>query len=281
MNPIAHEVTTVFISHCHVGAIGFGHQKSDPEVGTIPPLLKMLDDAGVEGAVVFAPFPSPGLGWPGATAETHGDPNWWLQEMLTQHPRLAGFACINPGDSDAGERLKVAIGSGLVGAKIHPPVQRFTVDDPAIDPFFAAAEELGIPIHIHTGVHGGRLRSYMPLLLDDVCQAHPRLPIIMDHIGGFAFFDQALAVLHNNKNCYVGLTQCSGRDLRYAVPTDRIDMLLRTLGPERIVYGLDHPWNADSGQALKDDIAWIEGWDIPADQKDLILGGNIKRLIGR
>ena len=271
----------MFISHCHVGVVGFGLERTNPEIGTLPALLKILDAAGVEGAVVFAPFPFPGLGWPGEAAERFGDPNWWLQEQLAQHPRLAGFACINPGDPDAAERLKVAAGAGMAGAKIHPPVQRFTVNDPAIDSFFAAAEALGVPIHIHTGVHGGRLRTYMPLLLDDVCQAHPNLPIIMDHIGGYAFFDQALAVLHNNKNCYVGLTQCSGRDARYAVPPDRIDMLLRTVGPERIVYGFDYPWNTDNEQALKDDIAWVESWRIPAADKELILGGNIRRLIGR
>ena len=271
----------MFISHCHVGAIGFGQEKTDPEVGTIPPLLGFMAEAGVDGAVVFAPFPSPGLGWAGATAEEYGDPNWWLQQTLVDHPNLAGFACINPGDPDAAERLKVAIGSGMVGAKIHPPVQRFTVDDPAIDPFFATAEELEIPIHIHTGVHGGRLRTYMPLLLDDVCQAHPGLPIIMDHIGGYAFFDQALAVLHNNKNCCVGLTQCSGRDPRYHVPPDRIDLLFRTIGPERVIYGLDHPWNKDNGRALKDDVDWITSWEIPSADKDLVLGGNIMRLIGR
>ncbi len=271
----------MFISHCHVGVVGFGLEKTNPEIGILPALLKILDAAGVEGAVVFAPFPSPGLGWPKEAAEEFGDPNWWLQEQLAQHPRLAGFACINPGDPDAAERLKVAVGAGMVGAKIHPPVQRFTVNDPAIDPFFAAAEALGVPVHIHTGVHGGRLRTYMPLLLDDVCQAHPNLSVIMDHLGGYAFFDQAIAVLHNNKNCYVGLTQCSGRDPRYAVPPDRIDLLLRTVGPERIVYGFDYPWNKDNEQALKDDIAWVESWRIPAADKELILGGNIRRLVGR
>ena len=271
----------MFVSHCHVGAIGFGQERSDPQVGTIPRLQAILEGSGVERAVVFAPFPFAGLGWGGEAAERFSDPNAWLVAELEKHPNLAGFACVNPNDPDAAQKLRDAVAAGLVGAKIHPAVHRFTVNDPAIDPFFAAAEELHIPLHMHTGVHGGRLRAYQPLLLDDVCQEHPDLVVIMDHIGGYALFDQALAVLHNNKNCYVGLTQCAGRDPRYKVPQGRIDILLETVGVERIVYGLDHPWNANNTAALASDIEWVRSWPISSEAKERILGGNLAELVTR
>lgn len=50
------------------------------------------------------------------------------------------------------------------------------------------------------------------------------LVIIIEHLGGMAFFDQALA-------------------------------------------------------ALKNDVAWIRPWDIPAESQQKILGGNLERLI--
>jgi len=250
-------------------------------VGTLPDLNRLLEAAGVDRAVVFAPFPAEGLGWGGEAAKRFDDPNEWLCKELKRYPHLVGFATINPRESDAPQRLQKAVEAGLVGAKVHPPVQGLIINDPAIDPFFEAAEELKIPIHIHTGVHGGFLRHYEPILLDEVAQRHPDLAIIIDHIGGYALFDQALAVLHNNERCYVGLTQCSGRDPRYYLPPERVDLLLRTVGAERIIYGLDYPWNPDNLAALRDDLAWVRGWNISPPAQERILGGNIAALIQR
>ena len=271
----------MFISHCHVGAVGFGAERNDPEVGTLPKLKWILETAGVDRAVVFVPFPSEGLGWGGEAAEQFGDPNEWLSEELKKYPSLVGFACINPKEPNAPQRLKKAVKTGLVGAKVHPPVHGLTVNDPAIDGFFQAAEELKIPIHIHTGVHGGFLRTYEPILIDDLAQRHPNLPIIMDHIGGYALFDQALAVLHNNKRCYAGLTQCSGREPLYYLTPERVDILLKTVDANRIIYGLDYPWNAGNLAALKNDIKWVQSWDISDQDKDKILGENLAQLIER
>lgn len=269
----------MFISHCHVGTLKFGSEQDDPEVGTLQNLTKILKLACVDRAVVFAPFPLEVLGWGGLTTRQFDDPNEWLAEELKKYPNLIGFACINPKWPDAPQRLKRAVDMGLVGLKIHPPIHGITINDIANDEFLRVAEDLRMPIHIHTGVHGGFLRTYEPLLIDDIAQRHPNLPIILDHVGGYAMFYQALAVLHNNKNCYVGLTQCSGRDPYYYLPPDRLDVLLKTVGSERFIYGLDYPWNSNNLAALKNDIEWIRNWEILDEDKDKILGTNLAQLI--
>jgi len=269
----------IFINHCHVSVKGFGGQRDRPEMGTLAGLQEILAGYGPARAICFAPF-----GWEGGSWERIGgglDRNQWLCQELRNHPNLRGFATVYPQDHDAAAQLKRAIAGGLVGAKVHPPVMRFRLEDPAGEPFWRTAEELQIPVSIHTGAHGWTLRYYMPLLLDEIAQAHPKLPIIIEHIGGAAFFDQALAVLHNNKNCYAGLTQCSGRDPKYALDPAHRDLLLGTVGPDRIIYGLDYPWQADNPGALKDDIAWVRAWPIPAEDQEKILGGNLARLIRR
>ena len=271
----------MLIGHCHVGAVGFGAELNDPKVGTLLKLEEILETVGVDGAVVFAPFPNKKLGWGGDAACRFKDPNEWLADELKKYPNFFGFACINPKEPDSPERLVRAVKMGLLGAKVHPPIHGITVNDPSIDGFFQAAEDLGIPIHIHTGVHGGFLRTYEPILIDDVAQRHPDLPIIMDHTGGYAMFDQALAVLHNNMNCYAGLTQCSGRSPIYYLPPNRVDALIKTVGAERIIYGLDYPWNSNNLAALRYDIEWIKSWNIPEQDKNMILGGNLARLIKR
>ena len=267
----------MLINHCHVSAKGFGLEPDNPEMGTVPALRRLLDQAGVDRAVLFAPF-----GWEGGAWDAIGGGlgrNEWLRRQLDAHPGLLGFANVFPQDHDAPAQLKSAIEMGLVGAKVHPPVMRIRLDDPALEPFWAAADDLHIPVSIHTGTHGWNLRHYMPLLLDDVAQRHPELPLILEHVGGVAFFDQALAVLHNNRNCYAGLTQTSGRAPDYALLPDRIKLLLDTLGPDRLIYGLDYPWNRGNQQALRDDIQWIQSWSIPDADKQKILGGNLERLI--
>lgn len=212
----------MLVNHCHVGPKGFGAQQGDPQMGTLPALQRILTQAGVDRAVVFAPF-----GWEGGDWEEIGgglDRNEWLCRELRDHPNLLGFANVFPQDHDAPRQLQRAVEMGLVGAKVHPPVMRIRLDDPSLEPFWQTAEELRIPISVHTGAHGGHLRHYMPLLLDDVAQRHPHLPIIIEHLGGMAFFDQALA-------------------------------------------------------ALRNDVAWIRQWDIPAESQQKILGGNLERLI--
>lgn len=270
----------MFISHCHVGATSFG-LSGRPEDGTIPRLVELLAKHDVDGAVVFAPFAHVGLGWPEGGAAGFNDPNEWLLAQLAEYPMLRGFATLNPAEPGAADRLSELVASGLVGAKVHPPVHKISLDDPALEPFWCAAEELRIPIHLHTGSHGGLLRTYRPMLVDEVAQAHPNLSVIIDHMGGYALFDEALAVLHNNKNAYAGFTQASGRYNVYEIPPPRVKVVLDTVGPDRVVHGLDYPWNADNDLALGQDIAWVRAFALSREDTDKILGGNILRLTAR
>ena len=48
---------------------------------------------------------------------------------------------------------------------------------------------------------------------------------------------------------------------------------------ERIIYGFDYPWNRNNLLALKEDIKWIQSWDISKEDKEKILGGNLVRLL--
>ncbi|MBC7289630.1 MAG: amidohydrolase [Armatimonadetes bacterium] len=270
----------MFISHCHTGATEFGLSK-EPGAGTIELLVEILAEAGADGAVAFAPFPSEGLGWGGEAARQYADPNDWLLDQLQSYPQLRGFANVNPGKPGAAERLRELVAAGMVGAKVHPPVHRISLDDPALNDFWAAADELRLPIHIHTGVHGALLRTYRPILLDDIANAYPNLSIIIDHLGGYAFFNEALAVIQNNRNVYAGMTQVSGRAAPYTITQERLQVLIDTVGPSRMIYGLDYPWNPDNRKALLDDIAWVRSWGLSEEDTNAVLGGNILRLIDR
>ena len=261
----------MLISHCHVQAQGFGEDKITPGAGTIPVLLEIMGTLGVEKAVCFAPFR------PQTEAET--DANEWLLEAIAPHPELIGFATVDPKSEGAGERLRELVARGMRGAKYHPPVMQTAIDEPAAAGYWEAANEMRLPVHIHTGVHGWRLRRYEPILLDDVCQSWPQARVIMDHMGCTPFFLQALAVLQNNPSACCGLTQMSGRSAQYRILDHNRQLLLDTVGPDRIIYGYDYPWNHDNRAALSHDINWLTTWGLRQEGIAAVLGGNMERLI--
>ncbi|MCK4244738.1 MAG: amidohydrolase [Candidatus Omnitrophica bacterium] len=259
----------VFINHCHVYPEGLCQEWWAKE-GTIPNLKKCMEKLGIEKAVVFALLK-------GTPSFTSIDANEWLLKKIQKENNLHPFTTIVPTEKDAAKKLRKYIAKGFVGAKLHPEVQRFQINDPAAEDFYTAAEELRIPLLFHTGVHGWYLKKYRPILLDEVAQNHPNLSIIIEHVGGYAFFYETLAVLQNNKNCYAGIAQTRRKDIPWYLPLERLNILIEMVGAERIIYGADFPWNNCEG--IRTDIEAINNLDIPSEKKEKILGGNLARLI--
>jgi uncharacterized protein len=52
-----------------------------------------------------------------------------------------------------------------------------------------------------------------------------------------------------------------------------VEMAVRELGPERVVYGSDV-----GGRSFASQLAKAMGADIPDSAKELVLGGNLRRL---
>jgi predicted TIM-barrel fold metal-dependent hydrolase len=259
----------IWVNHCHL-LPSHHHDKEVPVGGTIDAWLHTVAPRlGIERAVAFAPFP-----------HQLKDGNDWLASVLPRYPQIVGCATIHPLSPNAPQRLKHFVEEhGFVAAKLHPPVMKFRVNDPEMDPYYTMAARLGIPITFHTGVHGWRLRDYEPMLFDDVAERHPDLKIIMAHVGGTAQFNQALAVLQNRKNVYAELAQ-TRRILRgycWHLSDENINMLLKSIGPHRIIYGTDWPWA--NGEQIDLDIQRIRSWDITDAEKAMILGGNLRQLL--
>lgn len=264
----------IILNHCHIFPEGVYDMieelpKCGSQTGTVQELKKGMRKLGAEKAVVFGLFEQ----------LVKMDSNEWLVKTLEGEKDLLGFVTVNPCASDSAEKLRRYVEKGCVGVKIHPPVMKFRINDPEAEPFYKMAEKLRIPLLFHTGVHGWNLKFYRPILLDDVAQAHPDLPIIIEHTGGFAFFYEALAVLQNNRNCYAGIAQTRGQDYRWYMSPERLDILIEMIGPGRIIYGADFPFNTVEG--IAEDIKAIKSLKITKEDKMKILGGNIARLVNR
>src|SRR5207245_9010018 len=79
--------------------------------------------------------------------------NAWLAEFCATDPaRLKGIAMINLDDVQEGiAELERAARLGLAGAMITEyPLEHRRYDQPEYEPFWAAAEALGMPLSLHT-----------------------------------------------------------------------------------------------------------------------------------
>jgi predicted TIM-barrel fold metal-dependent hydrolase len=168
---------------------------------------------------------------------------------------------------------------GVRGFKFHPSVQAFDPSDPAYIPLFAAIEELGLPIIVHTGQTGAgaslpggwgfRLSLSNPMLLDDVAARHPELQVVMAH-PSVPWQDEALSIATHKGNAWIDL---SGWSAKYF--SEALVRAARSYLNRKMLFGSDLP-------ALTPD-RWITdfttlGFD---DEKtQAILKHNAARLLG-
>ncbi len=277
----------VFLNHCHVFPRGtFGPDR--PEVGALDDLVIFMAEMGIDKVVAFAPF------WGPHTDELLAgeEPNAWLYRQLQEYGRdnLVGAVAVKPTQPDACCVVEEYVDKGFVGIKTHPPVMGFRIDDPACDDFYALAAELGVFVLFHTGVHGGRLEDYRPILIDNIMARHPRLKVIIEHMGvsggiGRGFFDEALAVVFNhgphwsNTGVYAGLTGLAKPQHRQLV-WDAI----HEAGSRRCIVGLDWPHLRGHEEAVvrwKSELAVFDSLGLTQEQKDDIFGNTLEALTSR
>lgn len=114
-------------------------------------------------------------------------------------------------------QLRADITAGRVGAlgEITAQYAGLPLNAPELEPYFALAEELDIPVAIHTGL-GPRGIAYWgccpnfraaagnPLLLEDVLLRHPNLRIYLMHAGA-PYLEETIAILHQYPQVYADL----------------------------------------------------------------------------
>jgi predicted TIM-barrel fold metal-dependent hydrolase len=121
--------------------------------------------------------------------------NHWVANVQTTFaPHGIGFGTFHPDDEDLLPELveEAFVRLGLRGAKLHPQVGRFGVDDPRLDPLYESAVEHGALLLIHAGrlpepnEHVGA-RAFARMM-----RRFPQLKVIVAHAGADefeAFFD--------------------------------------------------------------------------------------------
>jgi predicted TIM-barrel fold metal-dependent hydrolase len=188
--------------------------------------------------------------------------------------KLIPFCSINPMYTAdlPGELERCYHELGFRGMKLYPTYQHFYTNDARVYPLYSKAEELGIPILIHTGssiFKGARMKYGDPLFLDDVAIDFPKLNLVMAHGGRGFWYDRAFFLCKLHPNLFIDIAGLPPkRLLDYYPEFERL--------AHKYVFGSDWPGVA----SIAENIAGVRALPISEENKERILGGNAAILLG-
>lgn len=195
------------------------------------------------------------------------DNDYVLSAMACNPDRILGFCYGSPAHPQASvAEMDRCIARGpMRGVKLW--VCR-TCDDPGVDPIAVRATELGVPVLQHTWIKatGNMPHESRPEHLVTLARRHPGCQFIMAHSGGD--WQRGIRIVRHVPNIAVDL--CGGNPEQ-----GQAELAVRLLGVERVIWGSDA-----LGRSFASQLAKVLGADLDAQQRALILGGNIARMIG-
>lgn len=219
--------------------------------------------------------------------------------------RLRGLATVPlQAPEQAAAELRHAVGTlGLVGVEIATTVDGTDLDDPGLEPFWTAAEELRAVVLIHPyaslagrGVTRFNLNNTVGnpaettvavghLVFGGVMERHPGLRVVLVHGGGFVPYqlgrwdhafhtDDRGAAAHLRRPPSEWVRQMLFDTVLHSPAAVRF--LLDTVGAEQVVLGSDYPFRMGdpSPVATVDAVPGLDDGD-----RARILGGNLDPVL--
>lgn len=157
-------------------------------------------------------------------------------------------------------RKEHAAGRLLSIGEVGAQYQGLAPNDPKLEPIYALAEELDVPVGIHIGLSkpgvayddSPKYRAALsnPMLLEDVLIRHPKLRLYVMH-AGWPMLDQMVALMWAHPQVYVDVAV-----INWALPRPEFHAYLRRLVEagfaQRIMFGSDQMvWPDAIGRAVE------------------------------
>ncbi len=280
-----------------------------------------IRDMALDGVAGEVLYPSQGLFFfkvvdselQSAIFRTYND---WLAEFCATHPdHLKGIAMVNVDDvGDGVAELERAAKKGLAGAMIteYPPESR-RYDGPEYEPLWAAAQDLGMPLSLHTGTTcEGRSRGAGPSSIRDASGRANKVywpaTSLCDMIFSGVFerysrlkvavveFELAWAAHFLSAMDYTYVERQQEASYRFeggALPSDyfrsnvylsfqedTVGIRLRdVIGVDGMMWGSDYPHSESTFPRSREVLDMILA-GVPGDERAKIVGGNAARLYG-
>lgn len=266
-----------------------------------------LDAAGIDRHILSLPGPAVHLETAERGVALARLTNEALAGVVRAYPARLGAVATLPmqAPDEAARELERAVRElGLLGAMIFSNHGGVSLDDPRNFPVYAAAEALDVPLLVHpaapanvaaAGLADYRLTALLAfpfdvtvaatrLILGGVLDRFPRLTFVLGLLGG------ALPLLAERViRGYAAYPELQGTLQRPVADYFRrfyydtvpygaagIPLTVAFAGADRVVLGSDHPHAIGN---LRDCTAVIDRLTVPEEERALILGGNLERLL--
>lgn len=229
---------------------------------TVESLLSCMDEGGVDASVICAISTKPHQN-EGILA--------WCDAIRSE--RIIPFPSVHPDTPDAGRWIERIARDGFRGIKLHPMYQDFVIDEPRLDPIYAAAEACGVIVEFHAGrdfAFPGLEDRAHPRRYVDVLRRFGKLKAIVSHMGGWRMWDESEQHLVGKVNAYLE-TSYSLADLG----PERAVKMIRRHGVERVLFGTDWPWARQS-----EDVRLLKSLPLEPGEIDRIASSNAVELLG-
>ncbi len=272
--------------------------------------IKEMDEAGIDIQVLSHGAPSAQKISADIAVGLTQRVNDRLHAVVAAQPsRFAAFAALPTADptAAANELERAVTRLGFKGAMIHGMAHGKFLDDKQFWPIFARAEALDVPIYLHPSLpHAGVTEAYyadyvkafpmvvrpawgytvetattaIRMVLSGVFDAHPRLKMILGHLGETLPFlvwriDEALSrpgqksLSFRDFFCNNFYITTSGNFSNPALLCSVMEM-----GVDHILFAVDWPFMANRPATH-----WIDTVPLCDDDKAKILSGNAKRVL--
>ena len=267
--------------------------------------IKALDRMSID---IQAISPSPILLFygeePAVAAHFSRKQNEAIQDVIKTHPdRFVGFGSVPlQSIADSIEIAREAKSMGLKGLEIGNAVGDRPLDDAIFEPFFDAAQELDMLLFVHPLEGGLDADDPLSLILGNVLQftfrttmmvermilkgvfeKYPNLRLCLSHGGGLLAFNiwrldhsyslrpELTKIIRDKPSSYL-------KKLYFDTivhSTAALQYLVRVVGADRVMIGTDYPMAMGDFAAVQK----IMKLDLPASERELILGGNAAQAL--
>ncbi len=254
-------------------------------------IISDMDEAGIDKSVIMAvDFGlTPEIGEGKYSIE---EQNKLYADVAAKYPdRLIAFFGIDPRRTGAHKLVERGEEEwGMKGLKLLPPTG-FYPHDKEVYPLYAKAEELGVPVLVHTGPETIPCYSKYsrPIYLDEVCNYFPDLKIIAAH-GGYCWMEELIDLASNKTNLYIDLAawQTKTRRRKDIEFYKTLRHVFNTIGARRVLFGSDYPpmklymSQKDWVNVFREIPEYVKeaGIEFKPEEIDLVLGGTAAKVLG-
>ncbi|TAM40453.1 amidohydrolase [bacterium] len=275
--------------------------------GDIETQLKMMDEAGIDKAVLSYPTSDAHLKLGSISQVTHIY-NDNVGQILKRYPKRFIGAAVLPVDNsiDMLDELRRVINDlGFKAVSLASSYNGIYLDDKMFLPIYKEAQEKGIPLFVHSQIVNpiGFERVKDPLLtpvveyvfdttisigkllMSDILRQYPKVNFVFAHFGGaVCYLKQRFDATYQMLRSINFVKDLQGNPSDYfkniyvdtSGDTTKANFLLalELMGPRHILWGSDWPAKKDIAAGIRA----VNDLDISAEDKQNILGGNLAKM---